>query len=207
VNGNGTFDSGTDRSFFLGWAGATIVTATGTGMAERKSGCTATGIWFLDYDGNGVWDGGVKDKLVAWGWTGATPIVGDWNGDGKTKIGVYSNASGFSTTTATIYGMAGWWTSRWVGAGRELCRLWGTGTATEERRSGCISMVLVPGLRWQLLMGWRRCGQASWLGLGRGDADCGDWERGRKDQDRGVRRRILVPRLRWQLPVGIPGQG
>jgi len=37
-----------------------------------------------------LWDGGVVDKQVGWGWAGVTPIVGDWNGDGKTKIGVYS---------------------------------------------------------------------------------------------------------------------
>jgi len=95
VNGNGTFDSGTDRSFFLGWAGATIVTGDWNGDGRTKVGVYSNGYWFLDYDGNGVWDGGVKDKLVAWGWTGATPIVGDWNGDGKTKIGVYSNGFWF----------------------------------------------------------------------------------------------------------------
>ncbi len=26
---------------------------------------------------------------MGWGWSGVTPFVGDWNGDGKTKIGVY----------------------------------------------------------------------------------------------------------------------
>jgi hypothetical protein len=55
----------------------------------------ANGFWFLDYDGNGVWDGGVNDKLVAWGWEGATPFVGDWNGDGRTKLGVYNKGFWF----------------------------------------------------------------------------------------------------------------
>ena len=50
----------------------------------------SNGFWFLDSDGNGMNDG-----LVAWGWPGATPVVGDWNGDGRTKIGVYSNGFWF----------------------------------------------------------------------------------------------------------------
>jgi hypothetical protein len=52
----------------------------------------SNGFWFLDYDGNYQWDGGNVgvDKAVGWGWAGVTPIVGDWNGDGKTKIGVYA---------------------------------------------------------------------------------------------------------------------
>ena len=95
VNGNGTFDPGTDKSFSLGWAGATIVTGDWNGDGRTKVGVYSNGYWFLDYDGNGVWDGGVNDKLIAWGWAGATPVVGDWNGDGKTKIGVYSNGFWF----------------------------------------------------------------------------------------------------------------
>ena len=95
VNGNGVFDSGIDKSFALGWAGATIVTGDWNGDGRTKVGVYSNGYWFLDYDGNGVWDGGVNDKLIAWGWPGATPMVGDWNGDGKTKIGVYSNGFWF----------------------------------------------------------------------------------------------------------------
>jgi uncharacterized repeat protein (TIGR01451 family) len=95
VNGNGIFDVGTDLNFFLGWAGATIVTGDWNGDGRTKVGVYSNGYWFLDYDGNGVWDGGVNDKLIAWGWPGATPVVGDWNGDGKTKIGVYCNGFWF----------------------------------------------------------------------------------------------------------------
>jgi hypothetical protein len=95
INGNGAFDAGTDRDFFLGWPGTTIVTGDWNGDGKTKVGVYSNGYWFLDYDGNGVWDGGVNDKLVAWGWAGATPVVGDWNGDGKTKIGVYANGFWF----------------------------------------------------------------------------------------------------------------
>ena len=94
-NGNGTFDAATDRSFFLGFPGATQFTGDWNGDGKTKAGVYSNGYWFLDYDGNGVWDNGVIDKLIAWGWAGATPFVGDWNGDGKTKIGVYSNGFWF----------------------------------------------------------------------------------------------------------------
>jgi hypothetical protein len=95
VNGNGIYEPGTDRSFFLGWPGAVPIQGDWNGDGRTEAGVYANGFWFLDYDGNGVWDGGVRDELVGWGWAGATPVVGDWNGDGRTKIGVYSNGFWF----------------------------------------------------------------------------------------------------------------
>jgi hypothetical protein len=49
-----------------------------------------TGDWYLDYDGNGVWDA-TADKVYNIGM--GTPVVGDWNGDGKFKIGVYKDGT------------------------------------------------------------------------------------------------------------------
>jgi hypothetical protein len=43
--------------------------------------------WYLDYNGNGAWDAGA-DKAYTFGAPGWTPVVGYWNGDGKTEIGV-----------------------------------------------------------------------------------------------------------------------
>ena len=45
--------------------------------------------WYLDYNGNGTWDGNVTDRQYALGKVGDMPVVGDWNGDGKTEIGVF----------------------------------------------------------------------------------------------------------------------
>jgi PKD repeat protein len=45
--------------------------------------------WFLDYNGNGTWDGNVTDRQYALGKAGDIPVVGDWNGNGKTEIGVF----------------------------------------------------------------------------------------------------------------------
>jgi hypothetical protein len=95
ANRNGISDAVGDRTFNLGWLGATQFVADWNGDGKTEVGVYSNGYWFLDYDGNGVWDGGVKDKLVPWGWAGVTPFVGDWNGDGRTKIGVYSNGFWF----------------------------------------------------------------------------------------------------------------
>jgi serine-aspartate repeat-containing protein C/D/E len=45
------------------------------------------GVWFLDLNGDGVWDKG--DLWVKLGKKGDQPVVGDWNGDGKTDIGIF----------------------------------------------------------------------------------------------------------------------
>ena len=43
--------------------------------------------WYLDWNGNGIWDAGM-DKSYNFGAPGWTPDIGDWNNDGKTDIGV-----------------------------------------------------------------------------------------------------------------------
>ncbi|MDP1884760.1 MAG: hypothetical protein Q8L10_05385, partial [Candidatus Moranbacteria bacterium] len=51
---------------------------------------TYTGlIWQLDYNGNGIWDDPVIDRLYSstFGSPGDSIITGDWNNDGKTEIG------------------------------------------------------------------------------------------------------------------------
>ena len=65
------------------------VRAGGAGAADE------IGVWrpsnfrfYLDYNGNGSWDAGV-DKAFPWGNSTCTPLVGDWNNDGKDKIGVW----------------------------------------------------------------------------------------------------------------------
>jgi len=47
------------------------------------------GTWYLNLDGNGHWDSG-SDETTVFG-TGSVdkPVVGDWNGDGKTERGIY----------------------------------------------------------------------------------------------------------------------
>jgi len=49
------------------------------------------GVWYLDLNGNGAWDGTPTDGLYYFGGglTGAVPVTGDWTGTGAMKIGVY----------------------------------------------------------------------------------------------------------------------
>jgi len=96
-NGNGVWDgpSGGDRLIgFGGNAGETPVVGDWNGDGRAKVGIYNHGFWTLDYNGNGVFDGG--DRSYAWGGNttaadGAIeqPVIGDWNGDGRTKVGYF----------------------------------------------------------------------------------------------------------------------
>lgn len=45
--------------------------------------------WFMDRNGNGLWDGCNVDRCITnWGWAGDQPLSGDWNNDGIDEIGV-----------------------------------------------------------------------------------------------------------------------
>lgn len=96
-NGTGIYEA-SDKTFaFAGQAGAIAVTGDWNGDGRTKVGYYLNGFWILDYNGNGVYDGTGPggDKFYAFGGAGAAyiPIVGDWNGDGRTKIGFYNNGS------------------------------------------------------------------------------------------------------------------
>ena len=45
--------------------------------------------WYLDFNGNGTWNGNAIDRQFALGKMGDIPVVGDWNGNGITEIGVF----------------------------------------------------------------------------------------------------------------------
>jgi Divergent InlB B-repeat domain len=51
----------------------------------------STGEWFLDRNGSSTWDGCQVDSCARL-FTGsnALPVVGDWNGDGVTKLGLFA---------------------------------------------------------------------------------------------------------------------
>lgn len=99
-NGNRLFDNTNltgplgDRFYYFGAAGCTPLVGDWNGDGREKIGVYCAGLFFLDLNGNGVFDAG--DEEIGFGpKNGATPVVGDWNGDGRTKIGIFSNGFWF----------------------------------------------------------------------------------------------------------------
>jgi len=92
-NGNGAWDGTTlDRAIYLGQAGDIPVVGDWNGDGRDKVGIFRNGLWVLDYNGNGMWDGGLGSGLDLWaslGQAGDIPVVGDWNGSGTKKIGIF----------------------------------------------------------------------------------------------------------------------
>ena len=75
------------KTIHFGMAQATPVTGDWDGTGTTKVGVFLDGLWFLDLNGNGVWD--EVDLWVKLGHKGDQPVTGDWNGDGKTDIGIF----------------------------------------------------------------------------------------------------------------------
>ena len=97
-NGNWAWDGpGIDRSVYwgLGTTGEVPVIGDWNGSGSAKIGVYSgqNGDWVLDYNGNYAWDGPSTDRLVAWTLTSGAPVVGDWNGTGTAKIGIYANGT------------------------------------------------------------------------------------------------------------------
>ncbi len=75
-------------------AGLTLVlTQPSLGQAVPgpiNSAVFRNGFWIADANGNGVFDVGDKSFTFQIYGAGDVPVVGDWNGDGRSKAGVYS---------------------------------------------------------------------------------------------------------------------
>ncbi len=71
-------------------SGAIRVRGDFNGDGAIEQGLFLDGQWFIDLNGNDRWD---RDDLwVHCGTAGDLPITGDWDGDGKTDIGVVGRA-------------------------------------------------------------------------------------------------------------------
>jgi hypothetical protein len=68
---------------------------TGSGVTAIGVFDPSTGMWKLDSNGNGKLDGCSMDSCVGpFGITGDLPVVGDWDGTGKSRIGVFDPNTG-----------------------------------------------------------------------------------------------------------------
>jgi hypothetical protein len=97
LNGNGKWDGcypqGADACFgpFGGYGGDGPLVGDWNGMGKSKVGIYRHGMWYLDLNGNGRWDGCEVDACLGpfGGMEGDKPVIGDWNGDGVAKFGIY----------------------------------------------------------------------------------------------------------------------
>jgi hypothetical protein len=68
---------------------------SGSGSEEIGVFLPRYGKWYLDLNGNGKWDGKGVDKLLGrFGRSGDRPVVGDWDGTGNIRIGVFRPDTG-----------------------------------------------------------------------------------------------------------------
>lgn len=117
-------------SVFVGWSGAecsgqgpcmltlladTVLTATfaspGVQIGVFRP---SSGTWYLDRNGNGVWDGCAIDGCASFGGPDDKPIVGSWRGDETQQIGL------FRTSTRMWY-LDQNGNAIWDGCGVDLC--------------------------------------------------------------------------------------
>src|SRR5208337_4741775 len=86
-----------DACMSWGTSGSSLVEGDWNGDGRTKIGIYSNGVFYLDYPGTGVWVGcgapadPTKDECISWGATGDVPVVGDWSGNGKAKVGVFRN--------------------------------------------------------------------------------------------------------------------
>jgi hypothetical protein len=85
--------SGKDAMYNFGAAGFVPVVGDWNHDGLAEIGVYAgAGTWYVDANRNHLWDGtGTgKDAILNFGFSGAAPVTGDWNGDGMPEIGIYS---------------------------------------------------------------------------------------------------------------------
>jgi len=99
-NGNGAWNGAVvDRAYNFGIAGDIPVSGDWNydGISEIGVFRPSTNMFYMDYNGNGIWNGAVIDRACNFGTTGDIPVSGDWNINGISEIG------GFRPSTQIFY--------------------------------------------------------------------------------------------------------
>jgi hypothetical protein len=92
------------KRYTFGPDGGTPIVGDFNGDGIAEVAVFHEGKWYIDLNGNGVWDEG--DLWAELGEVGDQPIVGDWDGDGKSDIGVFGRKwSGDNEIIATESGL------------------------------------------------------------------------------------------------------
>ncbi len=97
ANGSGTWEGcATDRCLAIGLNGDTPLVGdwNGSGTSKVSTFRPTDGAFYLDYNGNGAWDGCGIDRCLSIGLNGDIPLVGDWNGSGTSKVGTFRPTDG-----------------------------------------------------------------------------------------------------------------
>ena len=118
VNLTITNSSGSDSEVKTNYI--TVTAASGVNATASKIGTYNNGVWYLDFNTNGIFDTGT-DKQYNFGTPGWTQVTGDWNGDGRTKVGIYKEGTWYldmngngawdgpvTDRLVTAFGLPGW---------------------------------------------------------------------------------------------------
>jgi hypothetical protein len=95
-NGNGVWNgSVVDRQYNFGISGDIPIAGDWDNNGKSEIGVfrNSTHLFYLDYNGNGVWNGSVVDRQYNFGISGDLPVSGDWNNDRISEIGVFRNST------------------------------------------------------------------------------------------------------------------
>ena len=76
-----------DMQIVFGAKGSIPVSGDFNGDGKTEVGVYLAGQWFIDLNGNGLWDD--DDLWAKLGTKNDLPVTGDWDGDGKSDIGIY----------------------------------------------------------------------------------------------------------------------
>ncbi len=75
-----------------------------SGTGHQHLGIFRDGTWFLDVNGNEIYDPG--DRTFLFGQAGDVPLVGDWDGTGTQKAGLFRNGTFILDFSGLISGIA-----------------------------------------------------------------------------------------------------
>jgi hypothetical protein len=79
----------TDNQHTFGAPGCRPIVGDWNQDGKEEMGVFLNGGWWLDTNGNGIWDTG--DDYFTFGSPGVQAVTGDWNNDGKDEMGVFLN--------------------------------------------------------------------------------------------------------------------